>query len=117
MILRRLARGDADPKADRRAANDNLQCPLLHRDRTVHRVDGTSEYRHEAVAGVLDLVALVLRKRLAEHREVLASHVVPATLTEPREQIRRSHDVAEENRHRASSAHAISLRSPPRRDR
>ena len=67
LVVRRLAGSDPDPKADRRAANDDLQCLLLHRERAVDRVDRTSEHGHEAVAGVLDLGPGMLGQRLAKH--------------------------------------------------
>ena len=91
----RLARVDADAKADRAA-----------RQRCLHLADGIDSRRRvrerveEGVSFVIDLVPRPAAERLADEPPVLAQLLEVALLTEIREQLRRARDVGEHERHR-----------------
>ena len=110
-----LAHAEADPKVDR-----VLDPPIVLLDGLLHGHPagqgrrGGGEDDHEAVAQVLHLGAAHLGDRLAQDREVGPADLVGGLLGQTLRQLRRTHDVREEDRHVLGGHWSCSAaRTPP----
>ena len=102
LVADRLAHVQADANRELElAARIGAVDGLLDRDRACEGVDRAHERHHQPVAEVLDLLAAVHRRRLAQQAEVRAPQTLALLIAESLQRLGRADLVGEQQRHRA----------------
>lgn len=94
-----VAQSDPDPDGERSHAVASLTVDaLLHRHGAGDSTRGGAEHRQDPVTERLDLLAPTPGQCLAEDREVASAQLIESVLPQPGKQIRRPHQVGEQDR-------------------